>query len=147
MTNKKVAESLKSALSDTYVLYLKTQNYHWNVTGPSFRSLHLMFQEQYNDLFLAVDLLAERIRALGEKAPGSFAIYGELTSIKEGNEDLDANSMVKELLADQDKIVQTLQKTLSEAKNADDEVTVTIVTDRIEIHQKNSWMLRSSLVI
>ena len=147
MTNKKVAESLKSALADTYVLYLKTQNYHWNVTGPNFRSFHLMFEEQYNDLFLAVDLLAERIRALGEKAPGTFALYGKLTSIKEGNEDLDANSMAKELLADQDKIVQTLQKTLSEAKNADDEVTVTIVTDRLEIHQKNSWMLRSTLDI
>lgn len=145
MTNKNVSTSLKSTLADSYVLYIKTQNYHWNVTGPNFKSLHIMFEEQYNDLFTAVDLIAERIRALGEKAPGTYAKYIELTKIKEGDENLDANSMVKELANDQDIIVQTLTNALKEAQKAGDEVTAGIVTDRIEIHQKNAWMLKSSL--
>lgn len=145
MTNKNVTNSLKTALADSYVLYLKTQNYHWNVTGPHFKSLHLMFEEQYNDLFLAVDLLAERIRALGEKAPGSFTIYSKLTNIKEAKEDINSNGMVKELAEDQNIIVQSLTSVLKEAQKISDEVTVGIVTDRIEIHQKNSWMLNSSL--
>jgi starvation-inducible DNA-binding protein len=145
MTNKNVSNSLKVALADSYILYLKTQNYHWNVTGPNFKSFHLMFEEQYNDLFLAVDLIAERIRALREKAPGTYAKYIELTNLKEGNEDLDATSMVKELAEDQDMIVKTLTNVLKEAQNVGDEVTAGIVTDRIEIHQKNAWMLNSSL--
>lgn len=145
MTNKNVTNSLKTALADSYVLYLKTQNYHWNVTGPHFKSLHLMFEEQYNDLFLAVDLLAERIRALGEKAPGSFTIYSKLTNIKEAKEYINSNGMVKELAEDQNIIVQSLTSVLKEAQKISDEVTVGIVTDRIEIHQKNSWMLNSSL--
>jgi len=145
MTNKNVSDSLKVALSDSYVLYLKTQNYHWNVTGPNFKSFHLMFEEQYNDLFLAVDLIAERIRALGEKAPGTYAKYIELTNLKEGDEELDSNSMIKELAEDQKVIVKTLTTVLKEAQNVGDEVTAGIVTDRIEIHQKNAWMLNSSL--
>jgi starvation-inducible DNA-binding protein len=145
MTNQNTINSLKIALADSYVLYLKTQNYHWNVTGPYFKSLHLMFEEQYNDLFTAVDLIAERIRALGEKAPGSFSIYSKLTNIKEGDENIDSNAMVKELANDQDIIVNTLTNTLKEAQSVSDEVTVGILTDRIEIHQKNAWMLKSSL--
>jgi starvation-inducible DNA-binding protein len=145
MTNKNVSDSLKVALADSYVLYLKTQNYHWNVTGPNFKSFHIMFEEQYNDLFTAVDLIAERIRALGEKAPGTYAKYIELTNLKEGNEELNANSMIKELAEDQDIIVKTLTNTLKEAQNVGDEVTAGIATDRIEIHQKNAWMLKSSL--
>ncbi|MBT4878584.1 MAG: DNA starvation/stationary phase protection protein [Alphaproteobacteria bacterium] len=145
MTNKNVSDSLKVALADSYVLYLKTQNYHWNVTGPNFKSFHLMFEEQYNDLFTAVDLIAERIRAIGEKAPGTYAKYIELTNLKEGNEDLDATSMVRELAEDQDAIVKTLTNVLKESQNVSDEVTAGIVTDRIEIHQKNAWMLKSSL--
>jgi len=145
MTNKNTIDSLKIVLSDSYVLYLKTQNYHWNVTGPYFKSLHLMFEEQYNDLFTAVDLIAERIRALGEKAPGSFAIYSKLTNIEEGNENTDSDYMVKDLANDQDIIVKTLTNALKEAQAVSDEVTVGILTDRIEIHQKNSWMLKSSL--
>jgi starvation-inducible DNA-binding protein len=145
MTNKNVSNSLKVALADSYVLYIKTQNYHWNVTGPNFKSFHLMFEEQYNDLFAAVDLIAERIRALGEKAPGTYAKYIELTNLKEGDEELDANSMVKELASDQETIVKTLNKVLKEAQNVGDEVTAGIVTDRIEVHQKNAWMLKSSL--
>ena len=146
MVNKVITENLKEVLADSYILYLKTQNYHWNVTGHHFKSLHLMFEEQYNDLFLAVDLIAERIRALGEKAPGTFNIYSKLTNIKEGNEDLDADSMVKDLANDQKIIVNTLNKTLTAAHKAHDEVTVGIITDRLQIHQKNAWMLESSLM-
>jgi starvation-inducible DNA-binding protein len=145
MANKKIADLLKIALADSYILYLKTQNYHWNVTGSHFKSLHLMFEDQYNDLFEAVDLIAERIRALGEKAPGSFAQYSKLSSIKEGDEDLSDMSMVKDLAQDQDIIVKTLMNVLHQAQKGDDEVTASIVTDRIEIHQKNAWMLNSSL--
>ena len=145
MTNKNVSELLKIALADSYVLYLKTQNFHWNVTGPNFNSLHTMFEGQYNDLFAAVDLLAERIRALGEKAPGSFAKYSKITNIKEGNEDLSADAMVKELAHDQDIIGETLSNVLKAAQDSGDEVTAGMVTDRIEVHQKNSWMLKSSL--
>ena len=145
MANKKIADLLKIALADSYVLYLKTQNYHCNVTGSHFKSLHLMFEDQYNDLFEAVDLIAERIRALGEKAPGSFAQYNKLSSIKEGDEDLSDMSMVKDLAQDQDTIVKTLMNVLHHAQKGDDEVTASIVTDRIEIHQKNAWMLNSSL--
>ncbi|MFT6105913.1 MAG: starvation-inducible DNA-binding protein [Rickettsiales bacterium] len=145
MTNKNVSDYLKVALADSYVLYLKTQNYHWNVTGPNFQSFHTMFEGQYNDLFAAVDLIAERIRALGEKAPGTYAKYMELTNIQEGNEELDANSMVKDLSDSQDIIVKTLTNVLKEAQNVGDEVTAGMVTDRIEAHQKNAWMLKSSL--
>lgn len=145
MTNKTVLDTLKIALADSYILYLKTQNYHWNVTGPSFNSLHLMFETQYNDLFAGIDILAERIRALGEKAPGSFASYSKITNIKEGDENKSATEMVKDLAQDQDVIIKTLNKVLKEAQNIGDEVTVGIVTDRLEIHQKNAWMLRSSL--
>ncbi|MFT6077865.1 MAG: starvation-inducible DNA-binding protein [Myxococcota bacterium] len=145
MTNKNVSNSLKIALADSYVLYLKTQNYHWNVTGPNFQSLHIMFEGQYNDLFAAVDLIAERIRALGEKAPGTYAKYIEMTNLTEGNEDLDANSMVNDLAESQDAIVITFTNVLKEAQSVGDEVTAGIATDRIEIHQKNAWMLKSSL--
>ena len=145
MTNSNVINALKSALADSYVLYIKTQNYHWNVTGPNFKSLHLMFEEQYNDLFAAVDIIAERIRALGEKAPGTYAKYIELTSLKEGDENSDANAMVKDLATDQDSIVKTLTHVLAKAQEIGDEVTAGIVTDRIEVHQKNAWMLKSSI--
>jgi starvation-inducible DNA-binding protein len=145
MANKKIADLLKVALADSYILYLKTQNYHWNVVGPHFKSLHLMFEEQYNDLFNAVDLIAERIRALGEKAPGSFASYRKLSSIVEGDEELDDMSMVKDLAHDQEVIVKTLMNVLHKAQEHDDEVTASIVTDRIEVHQKNAWMLKSSI--
>lgn len=145
MTNSNVAKALKTVLADSYILLLKTQNFHWNVTGPNFKSLHLMFEEQYTDLFAAVDLIAERIRSIGEKAPGSYAKYSVLTSIKEGDENLDANSMVKELVNDQDVITKDLTNALKLAQEVGDEVTVGIMTDRIEIHQKNAWMLRSSL--
>lgn len=145
MTNKPVATSLKVALADTYALYLKTQNYHWNVTGPNFKPLHLLFEEQYNDLALAVDLIAERIRALGEKAPGTWNAYEKVTSIKDGNENTPANDMVKQLAEDQDIVVNTLKQTLEAAQKAEDEVTVGLVVDRMGVHEKAAWMLRSSI--
>jgi starvation-inducible DNA-binding protein len=145
MNKEKVINSLKTVLADSYILYLKTQNYHWNVTGGNFKALHLMFEEQYNDLFNAVDIIAERIRALGEKAPGSFAAYSKITNIKEGNENLEANLMLQELANDQELICNSLIQSLKAAQDIGDEVTVGIMTDRIEIHQKNAWMLKSSL--
>ena len=138
-------DSLKNTLADSYTLYLKTQNYHLNVTGSNFASLHAMFETQYNDLFLAVDLIAERIRALGEKAPGTFSAYKKMTTISEGNENTSATEMVKELAQDQHKIIATLNIALKEAQQTGDEVTASIITDRLEIHQKNAWMLNASV--
>jgi starvation-inducible DNA-binding protein len=145
INNKKVVESLKTVLADTYVLYLKTQNFHWNVTGPSFRSLHLLFEEQYNDLFTAIDLIAERIRTLGEKAPGKLSTYLEISNIKEGDENSDAKLMVETLAKDQEIIVKSLNEALKKAQEFGDEATVDMVIGRVEVHQKNGWMLRSSL--
>lgn len=145
MSNKPVSEALKTVLADSYTLYLKTQFFHWNVTGPHFRSLHLLFEEQYTDLQTAVDELAERIRTLGEVAPGSYKAYSKLTGITEAETVPDAADMVKALVKDQDVILGSLQKTLEAAQKAGDEATVGMVTDRITIHEKNRWMLKSSL--
>lgn len=143
--NDKVIAALKIALADSYVLFLKTHNYHWNVTGPYFQSLHSMFEEQYTDLFAAVDLLAERIRALGDLAPGSFAEYETITNIKEGNSKFTAMQMVEDLAKDQKKIVKTLSDVVKASQKTGDEVTLSMVADRIEAHEKNAWMLESSL--
>ena len=144
MTNINVINTLKTALADSYILFIKTQNYHWNVTGHNFKSLHSMFEGQYTDLFTAIDLIAERIRALGEKAPGSYKEFIELTNITESNHKKSADEMVADLAKDQNLIVESLNKVFA-AHHVGDEVTATIVTDRIEIHQKNQWMLESSL--
>ena len=145
MSSQKVIEDLRSVLADSYSLFLKTQNYHWNVTGPNFQALHSMFERQYNDLFTAIDVIAERIRALGEKAPGSYSSFTKITNIKEGNINNNATTMVKELAEDQEVIVNTLNKTLKSAQTVGDEVTADIMISRIEAHQKNAWMLNSSL--
>jgi len=145
MSNKPVTEGLKRVLADTYTLYLKTQNYHWNVEGRHFRSLHLMFEEQYTELAAANDEIAERIRALGEKAPGSYAEFVKLATIKEGNSELDENQMVKDLYQSHQTIVATLKKALAAAQKADDEPTADILIGRLAIHEKTAWMLRSSL--
>ena len=145
MSNKPVTENLKIALADTYALYLKTQNYHWNVTGPNFKPLHILFEEQYNDLALAVDLIAERIRALGEKAPATWGAYAKVTNIKDGDENAKANEMVKQLAEDQEILVNTLKNTVEVAQKAGDEVTIGIMVNRMEIHEKAAWMLRSSV--
>ncbi|MBL4596798.1 MAG: DNA starvation/stationary phase protection protein [Robiginitomaculum sp.] len=145
MSTNPVAESLKTALADTYALYLKTQNYHWNVTGPNFKTLHLLFEEQYNDLALAVDTIAERIRALGTKAPGTWKAYAAVTTIKDGDENADATSMVQELANDQALVIASLQQTLKAAQNTGDEVSIGVVVERMSVHEKAAWMLNSSL--
>lgn len=142
---KKLAKALGNLLADSYVLYLKTQNYHWNVTGSNFAALHLLFEQQYTDLQAAVDVIAERIRALGHYAPGSFGIYSKMTNITEAGDKVpNANGMLKNLAKDQQAILKTAQKALDEAKKADDEVTVSLISDRMTIHEKNAWMLESS---
>jgi starvation-inducible DNA-binding protein len=143
--SKKVIDNLKTLLADNYTLYLKTQNFHWNVTGPNFQSLHLLFETQYNDLFAANDLIAERIRALGSKAPGSFSAFEKLASVKEATDNISAKEMLNQLVKDQGIIIKTLKKLADAADEADDEVTESLATDRIEIHEKNRWMLQASI--
>ena len=145
MSTKHVIDNLKTVLADSYSLFLKTQNYHWNVTGSTFQALHSMFEMQYNDLFAAIDIIAERIRALGEKAPGSYSDFSRMTKIKDGDVNHNATTMVKELASDQDSIVESLNKTLKAAQEIGDEATADIMISRIEVHQKNAWMLKSSL--
>lgn len=145
MDTNTVIKNLKSVLADSYSLFLKTQNCHWNVTGPNFNSLHTMFEDQYNDLFKAIDVIAERIRALGEKAPGTYSAYSKLTKIKDGNENHDYKTMILELAKDQQLIVDTLTTTLVNAQKISDEATADIIIERIATHQKNAWMLSSSI--
>lgn len=146
MTNTPVAEALKHVLADSYTLYLKTQNFHWNVTGPNFRGLHLLFEEQYKDLQNAVDDIAERIRTAGDYAPGSFKSFSKLATIKEaGDEPAKSSALVEELAKDQDTIVATLTKALHTAQKAGDEATADLLINRIGVHEKNHWMLKSSL--
>lgn len=144
MSNAPVTEALKSVLANSYVLYLKTQNFHWNVTGPNFHSLHLMFEEQYTDLQTAIDEIAERIRALGEHAPGSFAAFLKLASIKEENDVPSAAQMVEQLAKDHSTLLDSLQKLLAVSQKAHDEATASLASDRITIHEKFRWMLQSS---
>ncbi|MBM3618809.1 MAG: DNA starvation/stationary phase protection protein [Alphaproteobacteria bacterium] len=145
MSNKPVIEGLKHSLADSYTLFLKTQNYHWNVTGPNFRGLHLLFEEQYNDLFAAIDEIAERIRALGEHAPGSFKAFSKLSGIKEAaDESPTPAAMVKELAKDQDTLLATLGKAIEAAQKAGDEATADLLIGRVAAHEKNRWMLKSS---
>jgi len=145
MVNKLVIEALKNVLADNYALYLKTQNYHWNVEGPNFKGLHLLFEEQYTDLARAIDTVAELIRGLGEKAPGTFDTYIKRTSIESGNENASAQQMVNDLLEDQTLIQKTLQQCLEIAQKANDEVVAGFVIERLTFHRKTSWILKSSL--
>ena len=140
---KEITQGLSRLLADTYTLYLKTHNFHWNVTGPMFQTLHLMTEEHYNELALAVDLIAERIRALGEFAPGSYSKYAELTAIKEENGVPTATEMIKQLVADHETVIRTARTLFPAAENASDESTADILTQRIQIHEKTAWMLRS----
>ncbi len=132
-------------LADTYTLYLKTHNFHWNVTGPQFNSLHLMFMQQYTEMALAVDLIAERIRALGEPAPGSYKAFVRLGSIKEEDGVPSADAMVAQLVQGQESVVRTARKVLPAAEQANDQATLDLVTQRLNLHEKNAWMLRSLL--
>ena len=140
-----IVAGLSRLLADTYTLYLKTHNYHWNVTGPMFQTLHLMFEQQYNELALAVDLVAERIRALGHPAPGSYAQFGKLTSILEDAKVPEAVDMVRNLVAAQETVVRTAREVFGPAEAAHDQVTMDLLTQRMQVHEKTAWMLRSLL--
>ncbi len=143
MTNKPVTDALKKILADTYTLQLKTQNYHWNVEGSHFRSLHLMFEEQYNELFAAVDVIAERIRALGEKAPGTYAEFAKLSKIKDGDHSITGLAMAKDLHTTNVQVTKNLKAALEIAEKADDASTADLLTQRITVHDKAAWMLKS----
>ncbi|MEI6485811.1 MAG: Dps family protein [Sphingomonadales bacterium] len=142
---RRIADGLSRLLADTYTLYLKTHNFHWNVTGPQFNSLHLMFEGQYTELALAVDLIAERIRALGEPAPGSYSAFAKLSSIREADGVPDANEMVRILAADQLAVVRTARRIFPLADDAHDEPTCDLLTQRMQVHEKTAWMLRANL--
>jgi starvation-inducible DNA-binding protein len=142
---KAIAEGLSRLLADTYTLYLKTHNFHWNVTGPMFNTLHLMFEQQYTELALAVDLIAERIRALGFPAPGSYGQYAKLSSIKEEDGVPVANEMIRQLVAGQEAVVRTARNVFPTVDKANDEPTADLLTQRMQVHEKNAWMLRSLL--
>jgi starvation-inducible DNA-binding protein len=142
---KAIAAGLSRLLADTYTLYLKTHNFHWNVTGPQFNSLHLMFEGQYNELALAVDLIAERIRALGEPAPGSYSAFAKLSSIAEADGNPPAETMVKILAEDQLAVVRTARAVFPMADEAHDEPTADLLTQRMQVHEKTAWMLRANL--
>jgi starvation-inducible DNA-binding protein len=142
---KTIAEGLGKLLADSYTLYLKTHNYHWNVTGPMFNTLHLMFEQQYTELALAVDLIAERIRALGHPAPGSYKAYGRLTDIEEEDGLPTAEQMIQRLVDGQETVVRTARKLFPVVDKAGDEPTADLLTQRMQIHEKYAWMLRSLL--
>jgi len=144
-TRVRITEGLSYLLADSYTLYLKTHKYHWNVTGPMFQTLHLMFETQYNELSLAVDLIAERIRALGAKAPGSYREFARLTSITEDEGEPNATDMIRDLLAGQEAVVRTARKLFPIADEANDEPTADLLTQRMQVHEKTAWMLRSLL--
>lgn len=144
-TRARITEGLSRLLADTYTLYLKTHNYHWNVTGPMFQTLHLMFETQYTELALAVDLIAERIRALGAKAPGSYAEFSRLTSISEGTAANSAVDMIRDLVVSQEAVVRTARALFPVVDEAHDEPTADLLTQRMQIHEKTAWMLRSLL--
>ena len=142
---KAIAKGLSRLLADSYTLYLKTHNYHWNVTGPMFNTLHLMFEQQYTELALAVDAIAERIRALGMPAPGSYQAFAALTEIKEETGAPDASEMIRQLVSGQETVVRTAREVFRVAEKANDEPTADLLTQRMQIHEKNAWMLRSML--
>ncbi|AOY78801.1 MULTISPECIES: Dps family protein [Moorena] len=142
---KEIAEGLSRLLADTYTLYLKTHYFHWNVTGPMFNSLHLMFEQQYNELALAVDAVAERIRTLGYPAPGSYSQYAQLSSIPETSDVPEAEDMVRLLVEANEAVVRTARSVFPAAERANDESTADLLTERMSIHEKTAWMLRSIL--
>jgi starvation-inducible DNA-binding protein len=142
---RQIADGLARLLADTYTLYLKTHNFHWNVTGPMFNTLHLMFEQQYNELALAVDLIAERIRALGYPAPGSYQAYARLSSIEEAEGVPAAETMIAELVKGQEAVVRTARSIFPAVERAHDEPTADLLTQRMQVHEKTAWMLRSML--
>ncbi len=142
---KEIVAGLSRLLADSYTLYLKTHNFHWNVTGPQFNTLHLMFEQQYTELATAVDEIAERIRALGEPAPGSYKQFAKLTRIEEEDKVPDAEAMLRQLVIGQETIVRTAREMFPVVDKAADEPTADLLTQRMQIHEKNAWMMRSML--
>ena len=138
----KIAESLSGMLADSYILYLKTHNFHWNVTGPMFQALHNLFMVQYTEQWNALGLIAERIRALGHPAPGSYKRDVELSSIEEENGVPSATDMIRQLVAGQEAVARTARAAFKVADAADDQPTADLLTQRMEVHEKNAWMLR-----
>ena len=141
----KIADGLSRLLADTYTLYLKTHSFHWNVKGPMFQTLHLMFETQYNELALAVDLIAERIRALGFPAPGTYSAYAKLSSIAETQGEPEATEMIRLLVEGQEAVARTARKIFPLVEKANDEPTADLLTQRMQVHEKTAWMLRSLL--
>lgn len=142
---KTIAGELSKVLADSYMLYLKTHNYHWNVTGELFHSLHEQFEQQYTELADAIDEIAERIRALGYRAPGTFKEFTELTSVVEDQEEPEALEMARRLALANEQVLRTARKALEPAKEAEDEATIDLLTERLKVHSKTAWMLRSHL--
>lgn len=142
---KSIADGLSKLLADSYTLYLKTHNFHWNVTGPLFQTLHLMFETQYNELSLAVDLIAERIRALGYPAPGSYAQFAQLTAVTEAQGVPPAKEMIRQLIEAQETVIRTARALFPQVQEAHDEASADLLTQRIQLHEKTAWMLRSLL--
>ena len=141
----RIAQGLARLLADSYTLYLKTHNFHWNVKGPMFRTLHLMFEEQYTELWTAVDLVAERIRALGANAPGSYAAFSRLTSIEESEDVPGAREMIRQLVVGNEVVIRTARSLVPMISEANDEVSADLLTQRLQVHEKNAWMLRTLL--
>lgn len=142
---KEIANGLSRLLADTYTLYLKTHNFHWNVTGPMFQTLHLMFETQYTELAAAVDLIAERIRALGFPAPGTYSEFTELATIKEERGVPSAEKMIQLLVEGQETVVRTARSIFPSVEKVNDEPTADLLTQRMQVHEKTAWMLRSML--
>jgi starvation-inducible DNA-binding protein len=139
------AQGLSKLLADSYAVYLKTHGYHWNVRGPSFASLHALFMQQYTEMWTAIDDVAERIRALGELAPQGYGAFGNLSSIKDGDPNNNAQDMLRDLIQSHETLVATAYAALPAAQEAGDEVTASLISDRLTAHEKHAWMLRASL--
>jgi len=140
-----IAQGLSRVLADTYTLYLKTHNFHWNVTGPMFQTLHLMFETQYTELATAVDLVAERIRALGVHAPGTYRQFVQLSAIKEDDGIPKAEDMIRLLVQGHETVARTSREVFRLAESANDQPTCDLLTQRMQVHEKTAWMLRSLL--
>lgn len=138
-----ISKGLSRVLADTYTLYLKTHNFHWNVTGPMFQTLHLMFETQYTEMAIAVDLIAERIRALGNFAPGSYRQFAELSSVKEADGVPSAQQMIEQLVEGHETVIRTTREIYAAAEKGNDEASLDLLTQRIQLHEKTAWMLRS----
>jgi starvation-inducible DNA-binding protein len=144
-TRQEIANGLSRVLADSYTLYLQTHNFHWNVTGPMFQALHVMFETQYTELALAVDAVAERIRSLGFPAPGTFAQFEQLSSIRQEDGVPDAQEMIRLLVAGHETVARTARQVFTVAEDASDQPTCDLLTQRMQVHEKTAWMLRSLL--